>query len=187
MKAAMLEAGYSENTAVNPQKVFKKQAFTEILDKAGLTDDFLAQGHRELAQASEIRTLEFAHRRVPVISDVDPEAEPEDGEDPGAVAAKRLDTRLEPWSDEKIIAIIKRQRGAEFLYIADYYDKRVAYYTAPLYLSRSKAYDLGYKVRGHFAAERHEHEVKHELSGEEKANLDSLFNKKHETDEGDME
>lgn len=38
---AMIRAGYSKNTAVAPTKLTESKGFQELLEKAGLTDEFL--------------------------------------------------------------------------------------------------------------------------------------------------
>lgn len=38
---AMIESGYSENTSKTPSKLTKSKGFAEIMNEAGLTDEFI--------------------------------------------------------------------------------------------------------------------------------------------------
>lgn len=43
VSAAMREVGYSEHTAHTPQKLTESDGFKEVMEKSGLTDDFLTK------------------------------------------------------------------------------------------------------------------------------------------------
>lgn len=44
---AMIEAGYSPNTAKTPQKLTESEGFKELCDKVGLTDNFILKALQE--------------------------------------------------------------------------------------------------------------------------------------------
>lgn len=59
MGKVLREVGYSDSYADNPQLFMATQAYTEVLIKAGMTPEYLAQKHLELANAAEISKYTF--------------------------------------------------------------------------------------------------------------------------------
>ena len=56
---AMLDNGYSKSTSENPDHLTKSKGWNELMDKY-LSDDFLAEKHKELLNKKEVKT-KFDH------------------------------------------------------------------------------------------------------------------------------
>jgi hypothetical protein len=58
---ALMDAGYSPASARNPSEILDnpviQQSFQEILEKAGLSDDYIAEKHRELIDAKKVVSI----------------------------------------------------------------------------------------------------------------------------------
>ncbi|MDP4225050.1 MAG: hypothetical protein Q8910_01575 [Bacteroidota bacterium] len=50
---SMKEAGYSEKSAKNPKNLTESKGFQELMEKEGITDEFLFQKHKELLDKKE--------------------------------------------------------------------------------------------------------------------------------------
>lgn len=55
---AMKEAGYSDATANTPGKLTKSAGFQQLMEEAGLTDEFLLQKHLELLNAKRGKSID---------------------------------------------------------------------------------------------------------------------------------
>ncbi len=170
--AAMREAGFSEAYAKNPQKLSTNKGYQKILDEAGLSDEFLANGHKQLANASRLQEYSFPHTTRTELIQIDEDHEKWDPE--GRKKQFVEETKKSPITDKEIKEIIEKIPGANLLYIRNDYDKRIAYFSAPDYLPRGKALEMGYKAKGLFAAEKVEF-TDPELTPEEQAALKEVF------------
>lgn len=52
LKTAMLSVGYTENTARNPSQVVNKQSFVDLMEKNGITDNYLNEKLKEGFEAN---------------------------------------------------------------------------------------------------------------------------------------
>lgn len=63
---AMLLAGYSPNTANTPSQLTESQAYKAIMVKHGISDDYLANRHRELIYSKKddisLRAVDLAYK-----------------------------------------------------------------------------------------------------------------------------
>lgn len=55
---SMLEVGYSPNTAKKPQNLTESKGFQQLMEEAGLTDEFLLQKHLELLNAKRGKNID---------------------------------------------------------------------------------------------------------------------------------
>lgn len=173
VSAAMRGAGYSPETAKTPKKLTETKAFKSVFEKAGLTEDFLANGTREMATAYTVHEREFKHRLGHDIVKIEPDS-PEYKE--GDANLKEMPFKT-PWTDREINKAISRIRGASVLFIEDRADHRLCVYEVPDFTARRPAIDMGHKLLGSYAAEKHEHEVKHQMSDEERHRFDLIRGK----------
>lgn len=171
---AMRRAGYSPNTALDPTKLTKSKAYKDMLDDAGLTDEMLANSHRELIQASELRDFKFRHKQSKKLVEIDSSDPKWDskGRD------RQFKEIIEPIHTPRktINAMISKIPGAKLVHVeADEYNT-TAYYTVPNHNARKSGQELAYKVKGHMAPERQEH-IFLPMTPEEETQYNSIFNK----------
>lgn len=170
---AMIEAGYSPNSAKNPANLTRSKAFTQVLEEAGLTDEYLAKGHRELAEANTLKEMKFDHEVTEHLVAIDEE-------DPKYIKGGRekqffTDKVYTPVSLQHIKKVISSIKGAVYVTSRKFKnDYTLVYYTVPDPQTRAKAQELSYKTKGHFAAERIEHTLP-EATDEEKAAIKAIF------------
>lgn len=175
---AMRQAGYARSTAEDhPEYVTKSLSFKQILDNAGVTDEFLAKRHKELSHASTLKEFFFEHKRVKELIEID-EDDP-DWDKKGRPKQFKLSSELKPVGKKHIKAIIETMKGAELVYVREDYTKSVAYVIVPDNQARRSALDLGLKVKGHFAAEKVNLTIEdEEITPEERQKLNELRNLK---------
>lgn len=163
---ALRAAGYSAAVIKNPKRVTQSKAFIKVLEKAGMTDSFLAQRHQELMDAAKIEFLDFPALKGSKTISVD-----EDGK---KLKKPYKETVYRHTPDEEIRRQVESVPGVKLMYIQKgTYEKR-AYIKVPENIVRKGALDMGYKVKDHFAADKLEI-VEHELTEEEMAQLGQIF------------
>lgn len=63
---AMVDVGYSEQTAKTPHKLTKSKGFKEILAEAGITDEYLSKKHKKLLESRKeeivTKNLDLAYK-----------------------------------------------------------------------------------------------------------------------------
>ncbi len=154
MSDALRAAGASQSIIRNPQKVTKSKGFSALLDKAGLTDRYLAQKHQSLLNATRREEEVFYSIRT----------------------GKK---KWRKYTDEEIKIIIEGKpeelTGCKLICIKDdpYHKARIAVYRHPESAVQSKQIEMAYKVKGHFAPQKLDI-TEHELSEEERAFLLTL-------------
>lgn len=173
--AAMRVAKYSEATIKNPEHLTKSKGYLAILDKAGLTDEFLAKGHHELARASTLREYAFSTTPVKELIEIDEDHPKWDKKGRGKQFVE--ETNNIHISDEMIASIINKISGAELIHIVTGYDKKTAYYQVPEHQARKAAHEMAYKAKGLYAPEKIDL-VDYTLTDEEKETLDSIADDK---------
>lgn len=66
VRKAMIDAGYSINTADNPMTLTTSKAFIQAMDSFGMTDDFLIQRHKALVNSEReeiaLRAVDTAYK-----------------------------------------------------------------------------------------------------------------------------
>jgi hypothetical protein len=162
---AMRHAGYTPATAKNPSHLTKSKGFVKILEKAGLTDEVLAQGHMELMQSSRIEHQSFpAIYRTTVV----------DKDENGKKLKKALKEEVYRHVPDNVIKMqIESVPGHKLMYIQKGTVEKIAYIKVPENIVRKSAIEMGYKVKAHFAPDKLDI-VDHELSDEDRALLLSL-------------
>lgn len=169
VQRAMREAGYDETTIKNPKNLTDSIAYKDVLAAAGLTDDFLAKGTRELAEASTLKEYTFPHTSGHLLV---PESTKglEEGEEP----KMKEERTLTPISDKEIKKIIGKVKGAVLVHIIEHNDRKIAYFTVPEHQGRRAGLDMGHKARGLYAAEKTEF-ILPKMSEQEKEEVEKLF------------
>lgn len=166
---AMRQAGYSENTLRDPGKLTRTKAFIDVLNKAGLDDDTLAKAHAELIMASRMERLVFPHqiKKQQVTRTIKKKKQ-------------RVEKLVyEPLSDEDIKLAVEATRGYHLIKIIDDYaaNNRIALCRMPEHLVRRAGVDMAYKVKSHYAAEKLDVGLNHQLTDEERDELNSILQK----------
>ncbi len=162
---AMRESGvYSESTAKRPEKITKSKGFIKILEAAGLTDSFLAKKHSQLSRATRLEKDTFY-------------AQPK-------IEIKRKKEHIVAWihvSDEKIKEMIEGAEddptGNRVAYIKKFEKYKEVYFRVPDSVVQSKALEMGYKIKDHFAPNKLDI-IDHDLSEKELEAMGKLFSKK---------
>ncbi len=167
--AALRKAGYSEEIAKNPQKVFNNQTYVQILERAGLTDESLAKAHQELMQSSRIEKYSFLAARVEKWVKLDKKGR--------KLKTPYKDLGWKHLSDEEITVQIANIPGHRLMYIQKGLNEKIAYCQVPENAVRKSAIEMANKVKGHFAPDKLE-VVEHTVSPEEAAALEKLFGSK---------
>jgi hypothetical protein len=161
------KAGFAESMARNPQKVFQSKGFAAVLDKAGLTDSFLAKKHAQLANASILEekifhSLKIGYKTI------------------GKGKKKKEVATYRKFSDEFIKLTIEgpaeAPTGCIVLTITEdpYQHARIAHFRRPDNVVQGRSLELGYKTKGLMAPDRLDL-VSHALSEEEDSLLGSIF------------
>lgn len=179
VRNAMRQAGYAEATVKNPDKLTKSKGFIAVLDAAGLTDSFLAQRHKELASAEELRDFTFPHTRKDVKIEIDEDDPAWDEE--GRKRQFKMDTEKVMTPDKEILKVISSIAGCRLVYIKETYDAKIAYFTVPMHLARKAALELSYKVKGHNAPTQLDVGLNHELNEEEAKAISVIFSSNKKT------
>lgn len=176
LSKAMREVGFSESYSKNPQRITKNEGYRKILDKAGLTDDFLAARHREAVGSTLLREYDFPHTRKESLVKID-EDDPAWNENGRKKQYKTIHESI-PVTKKAIKKIVEKIAGAKFVEAIVYYDKTTVFFTVPDNGSRNKALEMSYKVKGHFSPEEHEHVIADATEAEREALADILLNNK---------
>lgn len=149
---AMRIAGYSEATIKNPDHLTKSKAYKDILNEAGLTDEVLSKKHISLLNSSRLEKESFL--------------------------ATKKNRRWIHYSDDQIKLAIEgtteRPTGCKLSYIKLFPHEKVAVFRIPDNAAQSKALEMGYKVKDHFASEKVDVVITDEMSDEERAKLDEI-------------
>lgn len=154
---AMKDAGFSDEYSKNPQKLMQSQGFIKILEDAGMTDEKLAEKHNALLESAKIEKINFL-------------AIAEEYTDKNK---KRL-KRYKHIPDDVIVALIESVPGHKFLYIQKTRFEKIAYYKVPDAVVQSRQIEMGYKIKGHFAAHKF-NVVTHTMTPEEEELFKSLM------------
>ncbi len=169
---AMRDAGFSDAYSKNPHKFFKNKGYLAILDKAGLTDEFLAKKHQTMASAATPHAHEFPHKVKVELVEID-EDHPKwkkDGRKKQFVEEKTGT----PISDKEIKGVIEQIPGAKLLYIQETFNGKTAHYLQPDNHAISRALEMGYKTKGFFAPQGIEF-IEPEMSPEDEAALNGVY------------
>lgn len=169
---AKRRAGYSESEALKPQRLTRSKAYSQVLDEAGLTVDFLAKEHRRALDAVEIRERDFVDRSHTELVEIDDDHPKWDSA--GPKKQFKEETVYDPFTDKEIRSFFKNIPGAKLLIIEQNHRRRTAVYTMPSYNVRSKYHELSYKNKGLLAPEKHEHFISDELPDDEAEFIKSI-------------
>lgn len=164
---AMIEAGYSPNTADSPSKLTNQKSWKELMDEY-LPETLVAARHKELLNATRIE-----HMVVPL----GPDDAPEEGEElpevelegqpqGGALMRRHGKKDFSKLTDDEIREMFF-EVGCTVRRIVHSEQCRHIYFWSADNRARKDAVDLAYKLRGAFAPE------KKEFSGG--LNLSALF------------
>lgn len=159
---AMRESGvYAQSTSTRPEKITRSKGFIKILEAAGLTDAFLARKHSQLANATSLDKDTFL-------------ADP-------IIETKRKKEKITGWahvSDAKIKLLIEGPEeaptGNKIAYIKKFEKYKEVFFRVPDNAVQSKALEMGYKIKDHFAPDKLDI-IEHEMTDEEKKVFDSIF------------
>lgn len=159
---AMRESGvYSQSVSKQPHRITKSKGFIEILEKAGLSDSFLARKHSQLANSTRLEKDTFY-------------ADP-------IIETKRKKEKVVGWthvSDAKIKLLIEgtaeEPTGNRVAYIKKFDKHKEVFFRVPDNAVQSKALEMGYKIKDLFAADKLDI-VEHEMNDDEKSVFDSIF------------
>jgi len=164
------KAGYAESIARNPSKVTKSQLFLQKFEQAGITDDFLSEEFRTLSKLERLEQVVFPARFVLK----------KGKKTKGKKVSARNRYQYIPCTDEEISAVIGNLSGAKLISImAENIDhSRTAFVAMPDSAVRKGMIDMGFKVKGHYVADRAFEELTNFMMGkEEEAELDSILGK----------
>jgi hypothetical protein len=137
------EAGYSEATIKNPNKITRSYSMQKAFEEAGINDNLLAKTHSDLIGANKIESKEFLFARK--------------------------GKKLIPWTDDQIEQYFKRLKGAEIISIVSFPDRKMVDYSIPESMARKDALNLAYKVKGDFVADRALDDLMHHVLEEKEA------------------
>ncbi len=132
MRKAILDAGYSQEVADNPQKITESRTWNELI-AAEMPDDAVSDRHNQLLRASKLEQRVFPEGVKLTANKV-----------PGS----------DELSDEEIIEMFKAS-DCEVLRVVHQLKpaQRIVYYISPDNLIRDKALDKVYKIKGKYADE----------------------------------
>lgn len=148
MRQAMLKAGFSQNYADNPKQLTSTKTYQKFLENAGITDQILAEKQAALINAAHITSQRFpAVMKSVVVTHNE--------------AGKKLrkPTETTEWShvsDARIKELIESVPAHVLLYIQKSVDEKIAYFRVPDTVVQTKHIEMGLKIKGHFAPEKHE-------------------------------
>lgn len=169
---ALRKAGYSEHYSKSPHKIFKTKSFIQALEKAGLTDEYIAKGFNEFTKAGILKDFVFTHKKERDIVTIDKEsAEYKDG----GINKKEVIT-LVPVDRKHITKVISKISGAEIIniHVNDY--ETIVTYQIPDHGSRKIGYELASKSKGHLVTDPvNLPPVEHTLTEQDKTFLENLF------------
>jgi len=163
---SMRAVGYTESMARNSQKLSTSKGFIKILEKAGLSDESLAQGHYELLASAHIVQQKFPAIIVTKTITKDDKGRP--------LKKPKTETAYKHISDEDIKMMIESVPGHKVLVIYKGHIEKTVMYQAPENAVRKMAIEMGYKVKDHFAAEKFS-VVDHELDESERNLLQGIM------------
>lgn len=124
LSRAMREAGYSETYSNNPQVLENTKSFQELLTQY-LPDSLLMESHQKLFKASKLTEYEF---------------------DPG-VSEKEVKKIVNVEWNCRLVKIVNKMWG-------DNLHSRIAYFFIPDNRAVKDALDMGYKLKGSYAAQK---------------------------------
>lgn len=124
VSTAMVEAGYSPNTAKTPQKLTESRAWQELMQDY-LNDDALAVKHEQLLNAVELNKFDFS-LQVP-------------------------DDEIKALFEKVGFNFVKIE---EIHTADPKFMRKAAYYTVPNAKAVKDALDMAYKLKGSYAAEK---------------------------------
>lgn len=128
----MLEAGYSQAMASNPQKLTESKGFRELLETHGLDDESLAKKHKQLLESRELKQMMFD----PQITDYEIE---EIIISAGCTFLKTVLVEVEYTTKKGEVKT---------------FEKKCCFYSAPDALAQDRALDKAYKLKGSYAPEK---------------------------------
>lgn len=137
-KPALKKAGYSKAIQKNPKKVLETKSFLELLDEE-MPHDYVTKKHKQLMEAKVLLQLHF----------------PEDADRTEIKETIEL-------SGGKLVRVVVSEvtypgkAGKDDITVT----KQIAYYTVPNTIAQDKALDKVYKIRGSYAAEKKDVNVK---------------------------
>lgn len=175
---AKRRAGYSASEVAQPQRLTNSQAYNELLEQQGMTREMLAKGHQRNVQATTIKERIFTDLVTEELIPI-PKESTEYKKD-GRENQFREITVHTPISDKEIKAFFEKIPDAKLLRIERGYHHKTAVYLIPNYAAQSKFYELGYKVKGLMAPEKHEVEFT-DAADDQKKLVDDLINKNDST------
>lgn len=146
---AMRQAGYSESMARNSQYLTNSPSFKDGLEKAGLSDEMLAQKHFQLLNACIIKQISFKSTKQ--------------GKKLMECTDKKIRNVIEDGSEFRVITIIDGQSKGE----------KTVFYFAPDTHTQMSAIELACRIKGHFSPSKFDL-VQYELTSEEKVKLIAL-------------
>lgn len=154
---AMIEAGYSPNTAHTPQKLTESKGWEELMEEF-LSDKELQEKHRELLNATRLDHMVFPPLRMKKIEEEDDEdIEEGDRLEPQGHggALKRNGTKVEQsgMPDEAIIEMLASV-GCTVRRIEHGEQARHVYFWSADSKARKDALDMAYKLKGRYATEK---------------------------------
>lgn len=161
---AMRDSGaYSKHSSHHPEKITKAKGFIQILEKAGLTDQFLAKKHSQLSNATVLGKDTFYAEQIVT-----------------KVKGKKKETTYRHLSNDKIKELVEgteeNPTGVKIAYIKTFETHKDVFYRTPDNAVQSKALEMGYKIKDKFAADKLDITT-HELTEEEENILKNIINK----------
>lgn len=175
---AMRESGYTDATSKTPQKLTESKAWRELM-KEHLPDANLAKKHAEMLNSTRIDHMVFPlgpkGEDEPNLSGAAPELE-DDGSEEGDHLAPERTTLTDIEITEMLAEVNCKMRR-----IVHGDTARHVYYWAADNKARKDALEMAYKLKGSFAADKHEHKVvESSLTDDDREKLDMLISEKEE-------
>lgn len=144
--AAMREAGYSDKYADNPQQMVETNSWKEIMEEM-LPDHELAKVHRSLLNAHSLDHMVFP------LGPIKAEEAEEDGNEEESGSRKQDTGERIPLTDAQIGEMLASV-NCVVRKIVHGQQARHVYFWAPNEKARTDAVDMGYKLKGRYAAQK---------------------------------
>ena len=146
---AMIEAGYSPNTAHTPQKLTESKGWDELMEEF-LSDAELQEKHRELLNATKVEHMTFPlgpkdDRETAILDSLAPEIK--------TVMEAQQALERTTLTDEEITALLSTV-SCTVQRIVHGQTARHVYYWAADSKARKDALDMAYKLKGRYATEK---------------------------------
>jgi hypothetical protein len=162
---ALMDAGYSEEFAAQPSRVFGSPTIIALMDKMGMAENDLHEVHKSLLNAHRLDHMTF-----PLGPDEDLEGDmaDEDDDDMGEdvlgddeEARSRANVNRTKLTDQEIREMLG-ELGCNVRRIVHGQQARHVYFWSPDNTTRQKALDMAYNIRGSYAPKRVEgkHDVR---------------------------